>query len=224
MENINDSIRRDISEGINEPNIDYLYPEDDSEGSRLTIYAGKVVDNKDPGKLGRCRIRVFSLFSEDINDNDLPWALPDFGFIGSLKGSFIVPPVGAIVSVYFELGDRYLPRYVNKIIDETNMPSDKNTDYPDNMIFYETDNGDKFIINRRRKTTEFTHSSGTKIKIDALGNVEIDSSSSIKTKHKLFLEDDGGFVIPGTQGPYCAIPICPITGAQHIGQKCSFGV
>jgi len=223
MKNINDEIKNMISKDLDENLNEFLYPEDNEDGSRVTVFTAKIVDNNDPGRLGRCKVRVFTEHYNTIKDDDLPWALPDFGFVGSLKGSFIVPPVGTIVSVYFEKGDRYLPRYINKVVDERNMPKNKDDDYPDNMIFYETDNGDTFEINRRRHTTTFTHSSGTKIHIDRLGNVEIDSNMSIKTKHKLFLEDDGGFVIPDTQGPYNAIPICPLTGAPHIGRRCGPG-
>ena len=203
MKNINDQIRKETSGDINDLNVDFLYPEDDQEGTRITVYTGKVIDNKDPGRLGRCKIRVFGVFSDAIKDDDLPWALPDFGFVGSLKGSFIVPPKDAIVSVYFENGDRYLPRYVNKVIDENNMPSDKNEDYPNTMVFYETDRGDKFIINRRTGKTTFEHSS-KKFKIQ------------INPNGTMFLE--GSNVIPEGTGPLCAIPFCLFTGAPHTGR------
>ena len=61
--------------------------------NHLTFYMGKVEDNVDPDKLGRCRIRVYGEFSDDIPTKDLPWALPDLNFSGSSIGSFVVPPI-----------------------------------------------------------------------------------------------------------------------------------
>jgi len=164
---------------------------------------------------------VFGIFDDTIQDKDLPWAIPEFSFIGSLVGSFIVPPIGTIVSIYFDNGEIYFPKYTTKVINKKKMPKNKDTDYPDNMIFFETDHGDRFEINRKKDTVLFEHSSGTKVKIDKLGNVDIESKVSIKTYHKLFLEDSVSIVIPGEKGPFCAIPICPYSGLQHIGNKCT---
>ena len=85
--------------------------EDKYEGN----FTGIVVDNKDPDKVGKCKIRVYGVYGDDIQDKDLPWAFPDFNFRGGLKGSFIVPPVDCIVNVYFERGEIYIPRYSNKV-------------------------------------------------------------------------------------------------------------
>ena len=81
-----------------------------------TFYVGKVIDNNDPEKLGRCRVRVYGIYSNEISDNELPWALPQMNFIGSLKGSFIVPPNDCIVSVRFDNNNIYEPIYSGKII------------------------------------------------------------------------------------------------------------
>jgi len=236
----NENIKRILAQDVEESLSDFLNSED-YEDEYTGNFTGMVVDNKDPDKLGKCKIRVFGIHGDTIQDKDLPWAFPDFSFRGGLKGSFIVPPVNCFVNVYFERGEIYIPRYLNKVIDENNLPSNKDTDYPDNMVFFETDNGDKFEINRKKKTamfehasgtkithtmkeTEVEHHSGTKITIDAVGNIIMDSPKSIKTKHGLFLEDNGGFVIPDSKGPYCALPIDPLTGLQQIGQICTPGV
>lgn len=217
----NDAIKVTMGQDVVDILSDFLNDERDYD--LHDKYIGKVVDNNDPDKKGRCRIRVFGVFGDEVQDNQLPWALPDPNFVGSLVGSSIIPPIGCIVSVYFERGEIYLPRFTKKVIDENHLPKNMGTDYPDNMIFFETDNGDRFEINRKKKTVLFEHSSGTKMEIKADGSVLVDSVKDIEQKHKLFKKDNGGFVTPGPQGPYCAIPVCPITGAQHIGQQCSPG-
>lgn len=141
----------------------------------ISIYPAKVVDNNDPDKLGRCKVRVFGLFSDEIPDDDLPWAIPDNTFIGSKVGSFIIPPKDALVNVYFDRGELYLPKYTTKVLDSSNMPTAAGytTDYPDTMVLYCTDAGDYFKINRKTNETTFNHKSGTKILIKENGQVEI---------------------------------------------------
>lgn len=71
-------------------------------------FIGKVEDNADPKKLGRCRVRVFNLF-DDIPVNDIPWATPWKDLNGN---TFILPDVGKIVSVVFDSGNIYKPEYI----------------------------------------------------------------------------------------------------------------
>jgi uncharacterized protein involved in type VI secretion and phage assembly len=73
-------------------------------------YRGTVVDNKDPEKRGRLKLRVASLFTDDpkaVNSDEsvTDWALPCVPF-GGLKeqGFFLVPEIGAHVWVEFEEG------------------------------------------------------------------------------------------------------------------------
>lgn len=79
------------------------------------MYRGVIEDNKDPEKMGRCKIRVFGVHTEKSNkDNlegittdDLPWAEPALGlFEGSISGfgSWSVPLQGSHVFLFFENG------------------------------------------------------------------------------------------------------------------------
>ena len=194
-----------------------------------TFYTGRVVDNNDPEKLGRCKINVFGIYDE-IPESDLPWSIPDFNFIGSTLGNFIVPPNGAIVKVYFDHGDIYLPRYTTKVVENGKLPSDINEDYPNTMVFFETDDGDKLTINRKTGKIKFTHRSKTEINIDENGSYSvnhksgssftIDNFGNIKIDHKGFLEDTGVAVIPDpTGGPFCALPFDTLTGAPLQGKR-----
>ncbi len=142
------------------------------------IYTGKVEDNVDPEKKGRCRIRVFGLLGPEIPVLDLPFAIPDFSFVGSTIGSFVVPPIGAIVRVEFDNGDIYRPRYSTKVFDSNNISSEADEDYPDSMIFFETDAGDFFKINRSTNITIYHAATGAQITIDEAGSIEIDTENT----------------------------------------------
>lgn len=191
-ENIKELLSQDITQSLH----DFLNDEE-YEGKYEGNFTGIVVDNKDPDKVGKCKIRVFGVHGDNIQDKDLPWAFPDFSFRGGLKGSFVVPPVDCFVNVYFERGEIYIPRYSNKVIDENSMPTNKDTDYPDNMVFYETDNGDYFEINRKKKETTLKHSSETKFFMDddiALLEHNIGSKFEIDKK-KILIEHNTGHTI-----------------------------
>ena len=195
---------------------------DHSRQLEIGSYVGIVVDNNDPEKLGRCRIRVYSVFGGDIPDDMLPWAIPEFNFVGSLKGSFIVPQIGATVKVVFERGEINLPKYSTKVLNIHQLPSRKDDNYPNNMIFFETDNGDSFEINRITSETTFIHNTGTQITINQDGTIDIHSSKKINVTHddNLFVD---GIINPldaEPMGPFCSLPTCLYTGALHTTRTC----
>jgi len=166
MHKNNERIKETIGKDIMETLDSFLNDDEGYEEKYEGNFTGIVVDNKDSDREGKCKIRVYGVHGDNIQDNDLPWAFPDFNFRGGLKGSFVVPPVKCIVNVYFERGEIYIPRYSSKVIDTSNLPSNKDKSYPDNMVFYESDNGDTFEIDRKKKETTLTHSSGTKFFMD----------------------------------------------------------
>lgn len=213
------NVRRVIGKPLDEVTKDFFDGGDTN--SRDGWFTGKVVNNNDPDKEGKCQIRVFGIFGPDLPDSDIPWALPDFNFIGSKLGSFVVPPVDAIVKVYFDHGDIYLPHYSTKAVVKSSQPSQKDTDYPDNMVMFETDDGDYFTMNRKTKETTFNHNSGTKITIAKDGSIEINSKGKIDIKHTNILTIDGKSVIPNMsgQGSLCSLPFCLMTGTPHVGSQ-----
>lgn len=202
----------------------------------LAYYPGKVVDNKDPMKKGRCRIRVFGIYGDSIGDDDLPWADCDNAFNGSEKGSFVVPPIGALVNVRFDGNDLYMPRYTSKVVlSPDKMVSNPLGDYPDTMVFFETDNGDYFKINRKTGETNYNHRSGVKISISKSGDVEISNTNaeggqiaitssgdlSLQSKGDILLNARGNVKLVTPLGsetwtPNC-IKMCPFTMLPHGG-------
>jgi hypothetical protein len=203
-----------------------------SKGFRL--YPGVVEDNNDPDKLGRCRIRVPSYFGTEIPTKDLPWAEPDQTFIGSLAGSFVVPPVGALVNVYFKDDVIYAPHYTTKVLHRKNLPDSRLEDYPDTIVFWESDNGGYLAYNRKKARMEFRHDSGSFVAFDKDGNISVDNSQtkkdirlvcagvvSVEAATLKVVNDTGAKVTPNPVlgGPFCALPSCLYTGAPHQGKQ-----
>jgi hypothetical protein len=83
------------------------------------LWNGVVVDDLDPKKLGRVKVRIFDLHDENTPVADIPWAGACFpsAFISSDGGNknwksggfFQVPPIDALVHVMFQHGDPDFP-------------------------------------------------------------------------------------------------------------------
>lgn len=71
-------------------------------------YIGIVLENKDPKRLGRCRVRVVNFF-DTLPVEDIPWATPWKDPNGN---QFIIPEIGKIVSVHFDSDNIYKPEYI----------------------------------------------------------------------------------------------------------------
>lgn len=137
-------------------------------------YVGQVLDNNDPLKWGRCKVRVHGLH-DDIPNEDLPWATPEFALPIGPKGSWIIPEVGTIVYVKFDDGDFYEPLYGSAVLDleNINFEADKDEDYPDSVILYETKNGDYLKINRAKGEMTLKSGSGVVFKFNQNGDIKL---------------------------------------------------
>lgn len=80
----------------------------DSAKLKRETFLGVVVDNKDPYRLGRCKIKVFQIFDR-LEVADIPWATPWKDLNGN---EFTLPEIGKIVSVVFDQGNKYTPEYI----------------------------------------------------------------------------------------------------------------
>ncbi len=74
----------------------------------LGKYRGIVINPRDPKKLGRVMVRV-PVVHQELDDAQLPWALPCTPYAGQDVGFFMIPPEGANVWVEFEEGEVDLP-------------------------------------------------------------------------------------------------------------------
>lgn len=230
-ENIRDKTLSDMSELLKNLVSNEQYKQ------RLRFYTGRIEDNNDPDKLGRCRIRVFGQFGDEIPTSDLPWANPDFTFIGSNLGSFVVPPIDTLVKVYFEQDDVYRPMYTTKVVDRNNLSSEKDEDYPSTMVLFESDLGDYFKINTSTGESTYRHASGVILTINKEGEITLDSSRTevgkyvLNVKGNVEISSDGDVSVEAPKGkiklggstatqPVCNLPVCIFSGAPHsIGQQ-----
>lgn len=74
----------------------------------LGAYLGTVVENDDPKKLGRVKVKVPEL----LDDVTTGWCLPSAPFAGKASGFYAVPPVESLVYVEWPAGDlSRIPRW-----------------------------------------------------------------------------------------------------------------
>lgn len=142
-------------------------------------YIGIVENNDDPERLGRVKVRIHGLH-DDIPVDYLPWAPIDQSFVGSKKGSFIIPEVGTAVNVKFQDGDQYFPTVVSKALDSKNFnfDADRQEDYPNTMIFWETSKGDYLKFNRKKSELTLNLANGLFFKVFGNGNITLSNESS----------------------------------------------
>lgn len=165
-------------------------------------YIGKVVDVADPKKLLRARVRVFSVFSDDVPAADLPWAeyrLP----VGSRfnDGFFIPADVGDFVWVKFPYdGDtrrpviigsaHYAPdgkpnfpheawqgtsQHAHKRIGKEPAPADHG--YHKDVVF--TQHGASIEMREDTSISIIQRGTGTEINIDPQGVLTIHSENAL---------------------------------------------
>lgn len=104
--------------------------------SPTSLHEGIVIDNKDPRKLCRLRIRIEGLF-EGIPDDCLPWAIPrnidhingaytngwndktkDMSKVQERSGVYNIPMIGSKVTVQFMNSDPHFPTWSGYSVDE----------------------------------------------------------------------------------------------------------
>jgi hypothetical protein len=111
------------------------------------IYRGVIEDNKDPEKMGRCKVRVFGVHTEKkqkdefdgIPTDELPWAEPALGlFEGSVSGfgQWTIPLQGSHVFLFFENGHILNPRFFASV---PGKPTDVNHGFEDIEGFSDPD-------------------------------------------------------------------------------------
>lgn len=68
-------------------------------------YRGKVINNIDPMKMGRCLVMVPDVLGPGVSS----WATPCSPMGGTAAGLYCIPPIGSCVWVEFEQGDPDYP-------------------------------------------------------------------------------------------------------------------
>jgi uncharacterized protein involved in type VI secretion and phage assembly len=159
-------------------------------------YRGVVVDNADPEKLGRLKLKVPSLLAEQVT----AWALPCMPFGGlAAQGLFCVPDVGAQVWVEFEAGDLSNPLWTGVFWQAS---GDAPVDYPDDQPTtkaWKTTKGHvlEFEDADDKEQVKLEHSSGSNVVLDPQGSIALtDSGGGSVTldaeNNQLIIEDANG--------------------------------
>lgn len=167
-----------------------------TSGLKMGILYGTVVDNNDPDKIQRVKIRVEGLH-KNIKDQDLPWSLPivNTGSAGSAAGigSVNVPPKGSKVWVMYTDDTMYHSFYLGQVVDKATRMSDvvgagsdqtgddapKDIDqdvansYPDAIVSKDT-SGNRMVVDTKANTIDYWHGSGTRFRVDGKGHLQIE--------------------------------------------------
>lgn len=136
-------------------------------------YLGRVVENNDPKRLGRIKVDI--LLYEGIDKELLPWCYPFNGNGGGGAGVVSVPEIGNDVLVMFPYLDIHFPFYVPVFVMGSRVV-DLHSDYPKSYGFKDKV-GNMFRVNKESNEILLKHVSGTRVRIDSNGNVEITSKN-----------------------------------------------
>lgn len=137
-------------------------------------YKGRVVNNRDPKKLGR--IKVYCPRAKLSRNNSI-WVLPMSSFSGDGYGSFFPPEEGDVVWIFFENGDPTTPLcymggwYSRGELDEKFRPGD---DGPKRRGF-QTPGGHSVVMDDTEgsRSVKIRHRSGSIIEMDEDGKIRI---------------------------------------------------
>lgn len=135
------------------------------------IYRGTVVDNEDPLKLGRVKVRVYPMFA-DVDIEVIPWAIscnPLFAGAGDGFGWFAIPAINSNVYCMFEQGSPYQPILIGEASDAIKgQPTDRITNYPNRKVL-RSSSGIEIYIDDTLKRARIVHPTGEYIEIDGSG-------------------------------------------------------
>jgi uncharacterized protein involved in type VI secretion and phage assembly len=209
---------------------------------RFGKYRATVIDNQDPQKRGRLRLRIPSVLAEQDSD----WALPCLPYGGlDQQGMFFVPDVDAQVWVEFEEGDISRPIWVGTFWQQqSDTPEDASKDEPTtrmirtssgHILQFDDEEGeeqfrlyhpaDAEMIIDKDGTISLTDSSGARLKMDAPGTEIIveDANGNIMTMNSsgTRVEDSNGNVIEmAAAGITAEAPKIVLKGSQvHLGDE-----
>lgn len=139
------------------------------------FYRGEVMDDQDPLKQGRVKVKVFGVF-DNISTEDLPWSIFADPWMGGQSGlgGFWVPDVKSHVWVFFEDGDHTQPVYFAGAPALLDTPPERNEgNYPRNKVF-KTKAGHLIEIDDTSGASRIhiKHKSGTEVTVFDSGDVE----------------------------------------------------
>ena len=203
-------------------------------------YRGIVIDNNDPEKLGRLKVKVPSVLGNDVVTG---WAMPCLPYGGAAdQGFFFIPEVKAGVWVEFEAGDLeysiWVGTYWAKPGGETEVPKPGDTQSPPTQKIIRTVKGHSIEIEDKEgdeKIVILEKVNGNKVTMNKEGIIIEDGANTqkiIMNKSGIVIEDKNKNkiemslqqinIIPGTVCKFDSgtvlnnnLPACLFTGAAH---------
>ena len=187
----------------------FLNPNREFKIHRLdeSYYIGVVeINDDDPLKLGRVRVRVEELHGTRSPNEQLPLATeirPSlFGSLTSKSlGMYVVPEVGSRVLIQFHRGDIYSPLYSGVPLTLRERSPDGqfeeyDTNYPERYALIDP-NGTKLVVDTNEQTVLAEHVSGSKIQINASGDITVTGVQDLTymIARDVLWEVDGNFTI-----------------------------
>lgn len=153
-------------------------------------YRGVVVANSDPTKIKRVKVTIEGIFPAG-NNALLPWV----GALTDSPKSVNVPEVGDEVCVIFPFDDVYHPFYLGYWNTGTTGNAYLQDDYPNTFGFVYSNLKARF--NKSTKIGEIVHSTGSKITVDATGNLVLTGANDITVtcSGKLIMSGTGGTTV-----------------------------
>jgi uncharacterized protein involved in type VI secretion and phage assembly len=147
--------------------------------AQATKYYGKfrafVVDNEDPQRMGRVKLRIPSVLGEIESD----WALPCFAYGGGDQyGMIAVPPVDAAVVAEFLEGDASSPMWTgtfwrtgDEVPEEFENPAQKvlRTETGHKIVFDDTADAETITITSKAEAEVLMDAAGSIILTDSAG-------------------------------------------------------
>jgi hypothetical protein len=152
--------------------------------------AGQVVDNNDPMKCQRCRIRVRDMYG-NLPDSALPWVgKRDAEFTGAAEGvgSVSVPPIGSKVWVEYEDDTPYHGRYYGAPATTDVGVGNVLPNYPNVRGFCDEAGNKVFITTAEGSVTiNIIHVSGTNVVFSNNGDLSgsVAGSATLNIKENL---------------------------------------
>lgn len=139
------------------------------------IFDGTVIDNNDPEKKGRVKVRSSDQHT-NIKDVDIPWVRLGgnltYGLTSSV-GTISIPVLGSRITYTLMGEDQYHPIAIGQpITDKSTVKEITDRNYPHTRGGVDR-SGNIWLFDSKEDVFQFTHVTGTSITIDGKGHVYI---------------------------------------------------
>lgn len=139
----------------------------EAAGRYYGVYHGIVSDNNDPEKRGRLKLKIPSVFDDDVFDK---WVYGKSIYNGDDIGIFAIPTIGSGVFVTFMNGDPELPIWEMGWFSDREMSEEFKERYLDGITF--------------KQDRIFLKGKNAEIEIFTNGDINIEGSGKINVKAK----------------------------------------